>query len=356
MGRVCEGLNLKGSVVGCMVRAVYILAAVGCLVCGCRRRDIEFVTIGTASMTGIYYPTGGAISHMINRRFREYGIKATVEATGGSVYNINAVLSGDLDFGIAQSDRQFQAYRGLAEWAGRGAQADLRSVFSIHPESVTLVASVASGIRTVHDLAGKRVNLGNIGSGHLQNARDVLAAAGLGEEDLVAEHVRALEAPGLLQDGRIDAFFYTVGHPNSSIEEATFGQARIRIVPIDGEVARRLTERWPYYSESAIPHSFYRRAANEEDVASVGVKTTLVTSAQTSDDVVYAITREVFENFEEFKGLHPAYRNLTRTDMLKGLTAPIHPGAMRYYREAGLDAEIPAMQIEGERQGSGGDV
>jgi len=327
---------------GWKIRATCILIAAGCLPGGCRRRDMEFVTIGTGSMTGIYYPTGGAISRMINRKFKQYAIKATVEATGGSVYNINAVLAGDLDFGIAQSDRQFQACRGLAEWTDRGPQTDLRSLFSIHPESITLVASLESGIRSVEDLRGKRVNLGNIGSGHLQNAREVLAAVGIGEDDLAAERVRALEAPSLLQDGRIDAFFYTVGHPNSSIEEATFGHAKVRIVPIEGGVAGRLLEHWSYYSESTIPHAYYRRAANAQDIASVGVKTTVITSVRTAEHVVYAITREVFENLDEFKELHPAYKTLTRTDMLKGLSAPIHPGALQYYRQVGLDRHIPA--------------
>ena len=152
----------------------------------------KFVTIGTGGVTGVYYPTGGAISRMVNAKYDEYGIKATVESTGGSVFNINAVMSGDLDFGIAQSDRQFQAYNGLAEWKDAGPQKDLRAVFSIHPEAVTLVASVDSGIQSVADLKGKRVNLGNPGSGNLQNAKDVLAAAGLSEDDVQAENVKAV--------------------------------------------------------------------------------------------------------------------------------------------------------------------
>jgi hypothetical protein len=322
-----------------------LLIAAGAALTGCKRRDAHFVSIGTGSVTGIYYPTGGAISQMINRRFKQYGIKATVESTSGSVYNINAVLGGDLDFGVAQSDRQYQAYHGLAEWAEGGPRTALRSVFSVHPESITLVAARRSGIRTVADLRGKRVNLGNLGSGHLQNSRDVLAAAGLTEDDLTAEHVRPLEAPGLLQDGRIDAFFFTVGHPNSSIEEATFGRIKVRLVPIEGDVAATLMAEYPYYAESLIPQDFYPNALNESDVPSVGVKTTFVTLDQTPQEVVYAITKEVFDNFDDFKKLHPAYKPLTRRDMLKGLSAPLHPGAVRYYREAGLDMHIEAGLI-----------
>jgi TRAP transporter TAXI family solute receptor len=303
---------------------------------GCKKKAETFVTIGTGGVTGVYYPTGGAIARMINNKADEYGIKATVESTAGSVYNINAVLSGDLDFGIAQSDRQYQAYHGLAEWGDQGPQRDLRSAFSIHPEAITLIASDRSGIRAIEDVRGKRVNLGNPGSGQLQNSRDVLIAVGLTEDDIQAEYVKAVEAPGLLQDERIDAFFYTVGHPNGNIKEATSGRVKVRLVPIVGSGIDGMIEAMPYYAEAIIPHEFYPNALNEEDIRTVGVKATFVTSANVDEAVVYAITREVFENFDEFKGLHPAYQVLTREDMLRGLSAPLHSGALKYYTEAGL--------------------
>jgi uncharacterized protein len=311
------------------------------------RSETSFVTIGTGGVTGVYYPTGGAISRMVNAK-PEYGVRATVESTGGSVFNINAVLSGDLDFGIAQSDRQFQAYNGLAEWSELGPQEDLRAVFSIHPESITLMAAVDSGINGVADLAGKRVNIGNPGSGNLQNSLDVLSAFGLSEDDLNAEQVKAVEAPGLLQDGRIDAFFYTVGHPNGNITEATSGRIQVRIVPIEGPEVDALLSEFSYYAASLIPASLYPSAANTTaTVPSVGVKATFVTSADLSDDIVYAVTKEVFENFEAFKALHPAYQVLTKADMLTGLSAPIHPGALKYYEEAGLvDLINPALILD----------
>jgi len=303
----------------------------------------QFVTIGTGGVTGVYYPTGGAISRMVNAKSEEYGIRASVESTGGSVFNINAVLNGDLEFGIAQSDRQYQAFNGMAEWDGN-AQDDLRSVFSIHPESITLIASVDSGIESIGDLEGKRVNIGNPGSGQLQNSLDVMGAFGLSESDINAEQVGAVEAPSLLQDGRIDAFFYTVGHPNGNITEATSGRIRVRIVDIDGPEIDTLIGRLPYYASAQIPASFYPQSANESDATTVGVKATLITSADVSEDVVYAITKEVFENFDEFKSLHPAYAVLTKESMLQGLSAPLHPGAVRYYEEAGLIDQInPAI-------------
>ncbi len=305
-----------------------------------------FVTIGTGGVTGVYYPTGGAISRMINKKFKQYGIKATVESTAGSVYNINAVLSGDLEFGIAQSDRQYQAYHGLAEWKKAGPQKKLRSIFSIHPESITLIASVESGIKRLQDLRGKRVNIGNPGSGQLQNSKDVLEAAGIPLSSIHVEQAKAVEAPSLLQDGRIDAFFYTVGHPNGNIKEATSGRLKVRLIPIEGPGIDALLKRYPYYAKTIIPIKFYPKAENTEDVPSIGVKATFVTSADVDEKVVYAITKEVFDNLEEFKKLHPAYSVLTKEKMLQGLSAPIHKGALRYYREAGLLKYIDPALIE----------
>ncbi len=233
---------------------IVMLVCISILLGGCKERKTSFITIGTGGVTGIYYPTGVAISRMINKKYDEYNIKATVESTSGSVFNVNAVLNTDLVFGVVQSDRQYQAYNGLAEWSKYGKQTDLRSVFSIHPESITLIASEKSGIRGIEDLKGKRVNLGNPGSGYLQNSRDVLKAVGLNEEnDLSAEYVKAVEAPGLLQDERIDALFYTVGHPNGNIKEATSGRIKVFIVPITGPGIDKMLTKYSYYAARSRP-------------------------------------------------------------------------------------------------------
>ncbi len=306
------------------------------LICDTSASAKRFVTIGTGGVTGVYYPTGGAISRMVNKKSSEYNIKATVESTGGSVYNINAVLSGDLEFGVAQSDRQYQACKGMAEWSKAGPQKDLRAVFSIHPESITLVAAAESGIKSVSDLVGKRVNIGNPGSGQRQNSIDVLSSFGIGLKDIKAEQVKAVEAPGLLQDEKIDAFFYTVGHPAGNIKEATSGRIKVNIIPITGKGVDELLKKNSYYAASVIEGKNYPNKVTEGDVNSIGVKATLVTSTKVDEVIVYAITKEVFDNLERFKKLHPAYSTLTRESMLEGLSAPIHKGALKYYKEAGL--------------------
>lgn len=311
------------------------LAAAMMMSSGPAQAKTQFVTIGTGGITGVYYPTGGAIAKMVNKKKKEYGIRATVESTGGSVFNVNAVMNGDLEFGVVQSDRQFQAVQGLAEWKDKGPQEDLRAVFSIHPESVTLVAAVDAGINDIKDLKGKKVNIGNPGSGQRQNAIDALDAVGINyEKDLKAESIKASEAASLLQDGRIDAFFYTVGHPSGSIKEATSGARKVRLATITG--VDTLLKKYPYYAKATIPASNYPGAQNDKDIETFGVKATFVTSVKVSDDVVYAVTKEVFDNFEDFKKLHPAYATLTKENMLEGLSAPMHPGALKYFKEAGL--------------------
>lgn len=293
----------------------------------------KYITIGTGGITGVYYPVGGAISELVNKKSSS-GIKANYESTGGSVFNVNAILSGDMDFGVVQSDRQHQAYKGISEWEKKGPQTKLKSVFSLHSEAVTLLASVDSGILSVRDLKGKRINIGNPGSGQRQNAIDALIDSGLTLDDIQTEEVKASEAPGLLQDGRIDAFFYTVGHPSGAIKEATSGTTKVRFVPII--VGEELLTNNPFYAHTEVTMSHYPQAEGEADsVATFGVKATLMTSVDVSNEVVYQLVKVVMENLEEFKKFHPALANLTAQNMLEGLSAPIHPGALQYYKEKG---------------------
>ncbi len=331
--------NQGGNIISkrfCIISALFFLSlAIAGFSPATAAAKTRFYTIGTGGITGVYYPTGGAISRIVNAKKEDYKMRLTVESTGGSVYNINAIMSGDLDFGIVQSDRQYQAFKGLAEWKNKGPQNDLRAIFSIYPESITLVASEDAGIKTIHDLRGKHINIGNPGSGQRQNSIDVLAAVGIDfQKDINAESVKAAESPGLLLDGRIDAFFYTVGHPSGAIKEATAGTRKVRFIPII--MPESFYKKFPYYAPSIIPISFYPNAGSREDVSSLGVKATFVTHSRVPEKDVYNLVKEVFENFESFRKLHPAYSVLTKEGMLRGLSAPLHPGALKYYKDTGL--------------------
>jgi TRAP transporter TAXI family solute receptor len=315
-----------------VVLALGLLAGCGD---GSGGKKLTYVRIGTGGQTGVYYPTGGAIARLVNRKTSAHGIKAAHESTAGSVFNVNAVCSGDLQFGLVQSDRQYQAVNGLAEWKDKGKQGQLRSICRLHPEVVTLVAADNAGIATLADLKGKKVNIGNPGSGQRGNSLDVLKTAGLDwEKDLRAEGLKAVESAKMLQDGRIDAFFYTVGHPSGAIKEATAGRRKVHFVPITG--MEKLLAAAPYYSVTAVPVAEYPMSTSRQDVPSIGVYCTLVSSSEVSEQTVYTLTRTLFANLGEFKELHPALKVLTAEWMSRPGSAPLHPGAAKHFRESGL--------------------
>lgn len=302
------------------------------------KAEEHFLTIGSGDTTGVYYPVGALIAGLVNDKRGEHGIRATVQSTRGSVFNLDAISAGYLELGLAQSDKQHQAVLGLNEWAGKGPQADLRSVFSLHHETVNLVAAVDSGIRSLADLRGKRVNIGNPRSGQYQNALDALRAAGLDPKtDLVIESAFAAEAPRLLQDGRIDAFFCTLGHPSGTLKEAVAGPRKVRFVPIAGPGIDRLVAEKGYYILTRVPvAAFYAGTEEAADVETFGVVATLNVAARVPEEVVYQVTRAVVDNLDLIRRQHPALSELSKAGMLQGLGAPLHPGALRYYREAGI--------------------
>lgn len=293
--------------------------------------------IATGEYMGRYYPTAGAIAEIVNNKQEEFGFRCVAKPTSGSVYNINAIMAGDMEFGIVQSDSQYQAFNGLDEWKDKGPQKDLRTMFSLYTESVTLLASVDSGIKTIQDLKGKRVYIGEIGSGSRQNAMDALNAAGIDwKTDLkVIKKGKKYDVQSMLMRGELDAFFYTVGHPTTAIKFATVGTKNTRFIPIVN--IEELLSKNPYYVKSIIPVSLYPQIANDEDVKTFGMTATFVTSAKIPDQVVYVIIKEVFENLGSLKYSDPTLNMLTKESMVKnGLTAPLHPGALQYYKEAGL--------------------
>ena len=294
-----------------------------------------FISIGTGGVTGVYYPTGGAICRMMAKTRKETGIRCAVESTGGSVYNVNAVRAGELEFGVAQSDVQFKALTGSGSLAEQGANPDPRSVFSIHPEPFTVVARADAGIANFEDLKGKRVNVGNPGSGQRDTMEVLMAASGMTMDDfaLVSE-LQAGEQSQALCDGNIDAMVYTVGHPSGSIQEATTACDAV-LVNVTGDAVDKLVEENSYYRKATIPGGMYR--GNDADVQTFGVGATLISSASVPDDVVYNLVKSVFSDIEGFRALHPAFANLDPVQMANdGLSAPLHPGAEKYFREAGL--------------------
>ena len=294
-----------------------------------------FVSIGTGGVTGVYYPAGGAICRLVNRDRAEHGIRCGVESTGGSVFNLNAIRSGELELAVAQSDWQVHAYHGTSRFEEEGAFEGLRAVFSLHAEPFTVVARAASGITSFEDLLGRRVNVGNPGSGTRGTMDVVMEAMGWAVSDFsVASELPAGEHSQALCDNNIDAFVYPVGHPSGNIQEATTGCDSV-LISVDNDAIRALVDENPYYRMATIPGGMYR--GTDSDVTTFGVGATFVTSADVPEEVVYQVTRAIFENLDQFRALHPALANLDPAEMISdGLSAPLHDGAVRYFREAGL--------------------
>ena len=295
----------------------------------------DFFTIGTGGVTGVYYPTGGAICRLVNQGRRDHGLRCSVESTGGSVYNLNTIRAGELEFGVVQSDLQYHSYNGTASYAEDGPYEDLRAVFSIHPEPFTVVARADAGISTFEDLQGKRVNIGNPGSGQRDTMEVLMDAYGWTTADFaLATELRPAEQSAALCDNQIDAMIYTVGHPSGSIQEATTACDSV-LVNVDSDIVRKLVEDNAFYRMATIPGGMYR--GNPDDVTTFGVGATFVTSTAVPEDTVYTLVKSVFDNFDSFTQLHPAFANLKQEEMVRdGLSAPLHAGAERYFREADL--------------------
>lgn len=295
----------------------------------------KFMTFGTAGVTGVYYPVGGTICRLVNRKAKEHGIRCTVESTGGSIYNLNAVRQDELDVAFAQSDWHYSSAVGEGVFADLGADKGLRSVFSLHSEALTLVARADSDITKLDDIKGKRFNIGNPGSGTRSTVEELLRAKGWGKDVFtLASEFKASEQAQKLCDNQIDAFAFNTGHPNGSIQEVT-STCDVKIVPVQGEAVSSLVNKHSYYADATIPGGMYTN--NPDDIPTYGVKATLVSSANVDDEIVYQLVKAVFENFDNFKTTHPILSNLSKESMIAdGLTAPLHDGAKRYYIEAGL--------------------
>lgn len=326
--------------------ALSALALGFCLVTGCSQSANEetaaadqtaetaatkFITIGTGGVTGTYYPTGGAICRMV--KAAESPIRCSVESTGGSVYNVNTIKAGELDFGISQSDTAYQAYNGEGKFSDAPVK-ELRSVLAIYPELLALVVRKDAGIAKLVDVKGKRINIDVPGSGTRMTAEAVFAASGINLDELaLVNELKSSEGPTMLKDKKVDGYFGMFGHPTANIKDAA-NSVDISLVPIDGPAIDKLVADNPYYAKGVISASHYEGV--DTDVPSLGVKAVLVTREDMADDAVTAVTQAVLDNFDEFKESHPAYKNITKESLLDGLAVPQHPAAIAAFEKAGI--------------------
>jgi len=294
----------------------------------------KFMTIGTGGVTGVYYAAGGAICRLVNKDRAKHGLRCSVESTGGSVFNVNTIKAGELDLGVAQSDVQYNASKGLMQFKEGGAYGDLRAVMSLHPEPFTVLTRKELNAKTFADMKGKKFNVGNPGSGTRASLEELLTAMGWKMTDFaLASELKADEHGAALCDGKIDGFYYGVGHPSANIQDPTTS-CGAKLASITGPAVDKLIAEKPYYAKASIPAGLYPN--NPQATETYGVMATLVSSSKTSPDTIYVVVKAVFDNFDEFKKLHPALANLKPEDMVtNGLSAPLHEGAARYYKEKG---------------------
>ncbi|MBS7662820.1 TAXI family TRAP transporter solute-binding subunit [Pseudomonas lalucatii] len=313
---------------------VLSVALAGVVLGGTARAEERRVLIGTGGETGIYYVVGQSICRFLNQDAGEQGVGCKAPASGGGVANVRGLRSGAFDFGIMQADHQYKALKGQAPFEAEGPMADIRALFSLHDEVFTLLVRRDAGIASLDDLRGKRVNVGNPGSGQRNTLDELMRVKGWDRSVFaLSAELKPAEQASALGDNNIDAMTYFVGHPNGAIQEATTITDAV-LVPVSGaEVERLLAER-PYYSKAEIPGGLYR--GNAAAVPSIGSRAVLSTTASTDPQLVYLLVKAVFENFERFQGQHPSFAGLRAADMIEvGLSAPLHEGALRYYRERG---------------------
>lgn len=292
-----------------------------------------FFRIGTGGTAGTYYPVGGLIANAISNPPQ---LVATAVASNGSVANVNAINGGAAESGFVQADVAYWAYSGTGVFQGKPKIEDLRSIANLYPESVHLVVRKAANVKTIADLKGKKVSLDEPGSGTLLNARAILAAFGVTEKDIRAEFVKPNQAAELMKDGSLDAFFFTGGFPAAAISELASTGSGIALLPISGPEVDKLSKEFPFFAADEIPAGTYKDVGATKTIA-VGAH--WVTSAKISADTVYAVTKGLWSDKARaaLDAGHAKGKAIRKETALSGLLGvPLHPGAERFYKEAGL--------------------
>lgn len=292
------------------------------------------VAIGSGSVGGVYYPAAGALCRLLNQGVNRHGIRCVVDSSGGSVQNVRDILDRQIDFGIVQTDIQAASYHGVGRFSDSPPAQELRALFTVHPEPFTVISRLDAGIRNFSDLRGKRVNLGKPNSGTRATMERVMAAFDLTEQSFAATSAMdARSAGAALCENKIDAFVYVVGHPNRSVR-STSEACAIRIVNVSGDALDEVLKAHEYFAATKIPGGLY--VGNRKPTNTFGVRASVLGLDSIPESVAYELTRSVFERLDELRGLHPAFRALSRDEMLQGNAAPFHRGALRYFEEAGL--------------------
>lgn len=317
---------------GSVKKGIFLLGCLGFLLTAYSHADSRILTLGTGGVTGLYYPAGGAICRLVNQNRQQHGIRCALRSTLGSVENLQQVIAGRLDMGVSEAGQLDNGYYGRGGFAKPSPQ--LRTLVGLYPEHISVLARKDSGIRSFADLKHKRFNLGKAGSSQRVTLDILMRARGWQREDFAAlEELAPAEQAKALCDNRIDATLYVVGHPNGAIKEA-IRDCDSHLIGLEPQDIKALIAYSPHYQALTLPGSLY--SSSQPDVRTAGVNATLFTRNDLPDEAAYAIVQSLFEQFDQFRQLHPAFSPLKAEAMVQiPLAAPIHPGAARYFREKG---------------------
>lgn len=313
----------------CAVIAVAGIVALS----GCAKQVSKNFILATGGTSGTYYPFGGAIANIWNTKIE--GMNVTAQSTGASAENLRLISKGEAEFAIVQNDVMDYAYNGTDMFDGAKLE-NLATIGTLYPEVIQIAATAKSGIKTVADMKGMRVSVGDAGSGVEFNAKQILEAYGLSFDDLKKSNLSFKESSDGLQNGTLDACFVTAGVPNAALQELAISSGLV-LIPVEGDAAKVLSAKHAYYTEKVIPAGTYQGQA--ADVTTVAVKATLAVSAKLDEKTVYQLTKALFENQAELATAHAKGKDLSAAYAVTGVSVPFHPGAVKYYKEIGLSVE-----------------
>lgn len=306
-----------------------VVVMVAALAVGCGEKK-QFVSITTGGTGGTYYPVGGAIAQTLTDNIEALTVNS--QAGNASVANCNLISTGETESALVQNNVAFWAFEGIGAFEGE-AITNLRGIASLYPEAIQIVALKESGITSVEDLAGKKVGVGEIGSGVHFDVGNILAAHGMSEDDLNADYLSFSEASQKLKDKQIDAAFVTAGYPTSSITDVNLAR-EIVIVPIADAMIDKMIETSPFYAKTVIPAGTY--TGLDVDVATATTMAMWVVDENVDEDLVYDMTKTLWENRADVEAAHEKGKDVTLETALDGMGIPLHAGAEKYYKEAGL--------------------
>lgn len=308
-----------------------LLLVTAMMLASCSKNAKKDYILATGGTGGTYYPFGGAIANIWNTKIENMNV--TAQATGASAENLRLINKGEAEYAIVQNDVMDYAYNGTDLFAGEKL-ANIMTIGTLYPEVVQIAVSKDSGIKSIADFKGKRISVGDAGSGVEFNAKQIMEGYGLTFDDIKKSNLSFKESAEGIQNGTLDGCFVTAGVPNAALQELAF-TAGLTLVPVDGDAAKKICEKYGYYTQTTIPGGTYK--GTDDDTPALAIKATLAVSSKLDEQTVYEMTKALFENLDELATAHAKGKEVSAKAAVTGVSVPFHPGAKKYFKEIGLE-------------------